>query len=283
MAYDGADSYLLMFGGLGRTSFLNDTWSFTGGNWSRITPSRSPSVRYGASMAYDAADGYVVLFGGIGSVSGTYTALNDTWIYAHGSWTELRPTRAPSARWGATMAYDARDHYIVLFGGAGSSGPLNDTWTFAAGHWAKLVPTLAPPSMVQASLVDDAADGYLLLFGSGGLAYENWTFRAGAWSELLVTGPKGFARDDFIGAVLAYDPAHSEVLLFGGTCVTAHGTLCRGNTWTYRRGVWTALALTPAPGFRDGTSLSYDRADRELVLFGGVDAGKSLSGTWVFT
>ena len=97
------------------------------GVWLKLTPPQSPPARYDASMAYDAnsAAQYVVLFGGMGH-SG---ALNDTWSFVRGQWTNLTATFpngsvSPSARYDAAMAYDANSKFgsIVLFGGLGASG-----------------------------------------------------------------------------------------------------------------------------------------------------------------
>jgi len=67
-------------------------------------------------MAYDAADGYVLLFGGTESFNST-TSLGDTWEFHAGQWTQLFPSSSPSPRIFASMAYDAADGYVLLFGG----------------------------------------------------------------------------------------------------------------------------------------------------------------------
>ncbi|MCI4350986.1 MAG: hypothetical protein L3K15_05685, partial [Thermoplasmata archaeon] len=62
-------------------------------------------------MAYDARDKYVVLFGGFGA-----SVFGDTWSFSAGIWTQLHPASHPSARYGAVMAFDAKDNYAVLYG-----------------------------------------------------------------------------------------------------------------------------------------------------------------------
>jgi hypothetical protein len=82
MAYDTARTETALFGGYDG-SFLGDTWTWDGSDWTERTPAHSPPARGYPGMAYAAAPGQVVLFGG-GSDSGK---LDDTWIWAGSDWT----------------------------------------------------------------------------------------------------------------------------------------------------------------------------------------------------
>ena len=104
-----------------------------------------------------AADRYVLLFSG--------SSQNQTWTFANGVWNRLTPTPSPPARVAASMTYDARDGYVLLFGGSAgaqggynnSSSYLNNTWSFVHNVWTPLrrvrpthrthrVPDMARPS-----------------------------------------------------------------------------------------------------------------------------------------
>lgn len=63
------------------------------------------------------------------------------------------------------------------------------------------------------------------------------------------------------GALVVYDAADGYVLVYGGTA--------GDHTWTYIDGTWTELKLTNFPASRTEASMTYDAADREVVLFGG--------------
>ena len=64
-AYDPASKQVLLFGGdLGGGTFGNATWTWTGTNWSRLSPATSPPVRAYGTMTYDGADQRLVLFAG---------------------------------------------------------------------------------------------------------------------------------------------------------------------------------------------------------------------------
>ncbi len=75
MVYDVASRRVVLFGG----SALSDTWEWDGSNWTKRTPTKSPSARSYHAMAYDVARQRVVLFGGGSS---------DTWHYGRPATTQ---------------------------------------------------------------------------------------------------------------------------------------------------------------------------------------------------
>jgi hypothetical protein len=79
MTYDPGIGALVLFGGLTgdgtTTTYFNDTWAWTGTDWSHAAGIASPSGRAAAAMAAD-DKGHTILFGGIGA--STYP---ETWTY----------------------------------------------------------------------------------------------------------------------------------------------------------------------------------------------------------
>jgi len=273
--YDGADGYLLLFGGSSSSGNLADTWTYSAGVWTKLTPKVHPSARAGEGIAYDAADGYVVLFGG----SNASSVLGDTWTYLAGVWTQIHPSVAPKARNAAAAAYDARDGCIVLFGGDDSS-LLNDTWEFVHGNWTSLSPSISPPPRRAAGMTYDTSDGYVLLFG--GLSFtdanDSWVFSAGKWTQLH---PRS-APEVRVAMSMTYDARDGYVVLFGGRDDNYGAIL--GDTWTFHHGVWTEIFPSKSPSARQGAAFAYDTADRVAVLFGGnTSYGTTLlADTWTF-
>jgi hypothetical protein len=102
MAYDPATSQLLLFGGYNGTTYMNDTWSWTGTTWSQISATTSPTLRAGASLAYDASSNQMVLFGGYNGSS----YLQDSWTWSGTTWAALSPAAKPSAREEGSFGYD---------------------------------------------------------------------------------------------------------------------------------------------------------------------------------
>src|SRR5438132_2933937 len=92
MVYDSAHGQVVLFGGTGGVSMLNDTWIWDGSKWTQTSPQTSPPARYGHAMAYDSSHKQVVLFGGN---SGGTLSRNDTWTWNGNNWTQQSPQTSP--------------------------------------------------------------------------------------------------------------------------------------------------------------------------------------------
>ena len=57
-------------------------------------------------------------------------ACGGTWTWDGSTWTQQHPATSPSARSGASMAYDAATGNAVMFGGRGDNGFPSTTWTW---------------------------------------------------------------------------------------------------------------------------------------------------------
>ncbi|MCI4351055.1 MAG: PKD domain-containing protein [Thermoplasmata archaeon] len=179
--------------------------------------------------------------------------------------------------YGRSLAYDAKDGYVVLFGGDGASGYLADTWAFHGGKWTLLHPKVAPSGRDHSTLAYDPVDGYLVLFGgstSSTSDADTWTFSGGNWTLLHGTTHPSSRW----GSSLAWDPADQVMLLFGGC-----GGAALGDTWTFLHGNWTQLHPKASPTSRENPQLVSDPAANTTVLFGGDNYGGSYAGdTWTF-
>lgn len=270
------------------------------------SPSSPPAARYGAAMAFDgnASDEYVVLFSG--------SSQNDTWTYADGSWTRLDlspglrpPNDAPPPRVGASMTYDARDGYVLLFGGEEASPGstyltttyYRDTWTFLHGVWTNITPatpsaTNSPSPRYDASMTYDYQDGYVVLFGGDyerTFLSDTWMFQDGAWTNITATA--GSAPSCRFGAGMVDDPADGFVLLFGGDtkqpggCGAATLNLTSNQSWSFVEGRWTFLNLssneTPPASWL--ACMVFDSRDGYVLLFGGIlVTNMAQQQTWIF-
>jgi hypothetical protein len=261
MAYDAFDQEVVMFGGLTGTTqkILNDTWVYANGTWTNLTLnlSKAPGPRYRASMEYDAADGYVVLFGGT-SVVTPPTILNQTWIFSNQSWTDItnNATGHPAPRYRADMAYDAADKEIVLFGGCTTATRCgtSDTWTYSNYSWVNRTGSIVgPPSKrVYSGLTWDARDGYVLLYGGGTVSTgpalgSTWEFLNNSWSNLssgLTVYPSARAEPS-----MAFDVADNLTLLFGGDnnpIGTGTAASLLSESWSFGPGVIVEASASPA-------------------------------------
>lgn len=138
MAYDPVGDRVLMFSAHGH----EDTWAydFETDTWTELSPSTSPPARNYATMVFDRMRERMILFGGT-----TYPAeepLGDTWAFdvRTDDWSEISSATAPTARGWHSMAYDADEDVIVLFGGGPAREAYNaETWIFdpRADAWAQ--------------------------------------------------------------------------------------------------------------------------------------------------
>jgi hypothetical protein len=151
MTLDTTANVDVLFGGQNSSgTYLSSTYTWNGSNWSsNLSGSTHPSARVGAVMAYDPAINKTILYGGYNGTS----LLTDTWAWNGSTWTQLSPTTTPGNLAFASMSYDAGTGYIMLFGGAtstgdspgfggGSSAPSESsaTWEYNGTNWVQLGP-----------------------------------------------------------------------------------------------------------------------------------------------
>jgi hypothetical protein len=78
---------------------------------------------------------------------------------------------------------------------------------------------------------------------------------------------------------MAYDAAHAQVVLFGGS--DCCGTL--GDTWTWGGTNWTQRTPVHSPSARFFHRMAYDAAHGQVVLFGGGEPNAVFFGdTWTW-
>ena len=80
---------------------------------------------------------------GLGLPAAVATASPSGAVTRAPAWKQLQPATVPSARYGASMAYDAASHQVVLFGGAGT-GVFSTTWTWDGTNWTEQLPADSP-------------------------------------------------------------------------------------------------------------------------------------------
>jgi Galactose oxidase, central domain len=245
--------------------------------WSQLPASSGgPTERSNVSIAYDAASRQLVLFGG--NCAGTqYVCVANTWVWKGTSWSRVVAGRThPSARWGASMAYDASSKQLILFGGFGGGRVLNDTWDWTGTTWKRLRPASSPPSRLSAAMTYDPRLSRLILFaGSGGSPpaqpSDTWSWNGRTWSPLSRTVSPGIG---LISASMAYDPMSRQLLLFGGGGGYRVGD--QSDTCVWSHGEWILLSPSANPGPSADSAMAYDPAARAIVFFG----GSTLDSTW---
>jgi hypothetical protein len=222
MAFDSVHGNVLLFGGCTGNAlpftYLDDTWSWDGSNWTNVSSSGDPSGRQAPSMAFDSTHGQVVLFGGSSSVG---TALADTWIWSGTTWSQQTTVSVPARRF-ASMSYDPVNQATVMFGGDNGTTPLSDTWLWNGTGWSHANPTASPtPRNTQGQAWDPVR--HVTVLWAGGGEVDTWLWNGSNWTQ---DSPLSFPpRRTYVN--MAYDLQHANMVVFGGT--TATGVL--NDTW----------------------------------------------------
>jgi hypothetical protein len=243
--------------------------------WTLWTNATNPPARERGSLVDYPPDGGALLFGG---TNPSNTALNDTWLFSQGVWTELcsgnstAPAcpKSPPNLLDPALAYDAASSEVVLFGGLGA----NSTWIYHGGAWSSVSTSSAPPGGAGLTMAYDPAIGAVVLFSQYG---ATWTFANGTWvQQHPLNSPSGRASNAFF-----YSPSAGGMILWGGA-VGQSGT---SETWEYAGNNWTQL--TPPVHPPAGNSLGS--ADDAAFDYGVVLGIVSVSGTtadnttWTFS
>lgn len=284
MAYDPADSEVVLFGGMSPSgTALGDTWTFQNGNWTQLSPATSPAARYGAMMAYDTSASYLVLYGG--TDGSTY--YSDTWTFHGGSWSQdTGSPQSPPQRAFGGFAWDNTTDYLMLFGGTNGNAALNDVWTFVSGTWTQLHPTTVPPASWGMVMVNYEPRNQIWLFGgctaptfhplapscpAGDVQGTAWEWKS-AFSVVAAT-PRLTAipaapQARYLAAA-AYDPhaPGQAILLFDGMTSSA---FLVSDRWVFQSNIWNPWAppITPIP--RWGAASTWDDRSQNMLMFGGI-------------
>jgi hypothetical protein len=285
IGYDPNDGRIVMFGGVANAThgtYLSDTWLYVAGSWTKKGTFVHASNRaYPAFADGDSSTIGFFLFGGLGA--GLYS---DTWSYEKGVWSQVLPA-TPQARAFAMMAWDDKNQFVLLFGGANftTGVVLGDTWKFVGGVWIPLHPKLSPSPRYGGMMAYDPIDGMVLLFGgvdsAGNLPCGTWGFKGSQWTEVISScGAEPISR---AYGGMTYDAYDGYVLLCGGYNTTLATYL--SDTWGFSNGAWSSINTGSYPmQATEDFALTYDSADGYVVLFGGYTlTGSGLSqSTWVY-
>jgi hypothetical protein len=193
----------------------------------------------------------------------------------------------PGARNQTAMAYDARRHEVVLFGGQhldGSTGSnLADTWLFDENGWRQVHPPTSPPGRFGATMAYDPLDGTVVLYGGlhhvgpndiPGLT-DTWVWDGSTWRELHPLHVPTWSFDN----PLAFDPTtHALTMLapplgypgsdpqHGEFNTGAAGSASRFDRWIWNGDDWTVVHDRRSPPIGDG-AYAWNAPTHRMVYF----------------
>lgn len=271
--YDAINAVYWIFGGSGYTC---------GSRTSVATAGTTPNQIVDSSLASSTVDFY----------KNWLVSVEDTVIY-RAYVTAYDPVTKTMSIDTSIPALSAGHRYSIRSQSGGG------TWGYtpATRHWTRFeAPNSGytgpkPTSRLSPSLAYSGTDGATVMFG-GGVYNDTWSLDADtrSWVQLIPDGSAGAPpRRAEVGNSLVYDPGNDAFVLFGGRC--AEGGGCDGvamqkqlnDTWVYRlsTNTWTRMSPPISPPQREQHTLTYDTANRAIVLFGGHGA-LTFDDIWVY-
>lgn len=267
-----ADGSILLFGGVGRGSFFNDTWLYKDGSWKRmIVP--GPTARSRAAICYDPDREVVIIYGGLYKD----TVLGDVWEWNGKAWKQKgkKIKNGPLPREGAAMAYDAAAGRVVMFGGRNNGSFYSDTWQWTGKTWKTVLAATPPTPRYKHAMAWCEAAGAVIMFGGLNVTADvgdTWKLTGATWTRLTASGPS--ARE----AAAMTSLADGTLLLFGG----AKGNRMAADTWNFSGSAWKKIKVRGLSG-RAGAAMARDPQTDAIVLFGGWRSGAVNDELWIYT
>src|SRR5207302_1904542 len=143
--------------------------------------------------------------------------------------------------------------------------------TSAPTLWSERAPAGCPPARTGAVMVTDEARHQVLLLGGSAsplgqvplVPGDTWIWDGSTWTQLH-PGPAPPARG---GAVAAYDPLRSVVVLYGGVGLDDKGgPVAFDATWTWNGSAWKRQAPKTVPPGQRLASMAWDPGGRTVIL-----------------
>lgn len=322
LAYDPVRRRTMLFGGRASGTVFGDTWEWDGVAWTPRQPATSPPARAFAAATYDAVRGRVVMFGGRdfanaplgdtwewdgttwvervvatappagadhsmafdprrGVVVMTSVAPRDTWEYDGSAW-QPRGVVTPELR-GTPLAFDGVG--VVAFGGELLPGYSDETWRYDGQAWTRLTSAMAPAARGYAAMAPDPRRRRVLLVGGfaaqcPGACFNTFgdvhAWDGTQWTPIAVPAPTARAF-----ASTAFDDERGCAIMFGGGDAFS-ATPAAAETWELCGDHWSRGGGPQPPGRVKGV-MAYDRARRQVVLFGGRGVSGTLGDTWLWS
>lgn len=153
--------------------------------------------------------------------------------------------------------------------------------------WVQLHPRTSPPPRTGFALAYDSTHGQVVLFGGGGnvtttcsgacppFLNDTWIWDGSNWTQKMPP----FSPAPRVSVQAAYDTAHGQVVLFGGT---GNDGIPRNDTWVWDGTNWTQKFPQTSPPARANFAMTYDAGHGQVVISGGRTSFGDLNDTWVW-
>lgn len=283
MVYDSTRNRIVLFGGRREKQslednatygFLNDTWVYQNGDWTRLETASAPSGRFFAAAAYDRSRDRVVLFGG-NAAGGTVELGNpvyDTWELNGTSWTQVA-TGPDVAK--PHLAYDESRNQTILLGLNDKLETLMYLYDPAAHTWARQTPAKLPPCVNEGAIVYSRSRAKVQYIGGVCAADQSATEEVYEWDGTTWTKFESkLAVSRATGQAVAFDARREQTVMYGGQII--FGAL-RSLTYVLDTD-WHFAFGAIRPTARSMEVFRTDPINNTIWMFGGLDEFASSFG-----
>lgn len=192
--------------------------------------------------------------------------------------TTVPPTMVSSpafraGQWSFVFYHDGLEQVLLVNGGPERGKPADDLmeiWGWDGAQWSLISADENGPTWRNwpAAAYDTDRDVLVIHGGlqSRGSFDETWEWDGQTWTHFEESGPG--ARE---GALMAYDAARGNMILFGGATPDME---IHSDTWAWDGQSWTQVSdAGPAPRFPGG--MAYDPVRQEVLMYSGHFADSS--------
>jgi hypothetical protein len=251
---------------------LYDMWRWTGRSWTKLstgTPANVATEAENGEMTYDPVTRQVVL---VTTSPGTLIWSGHGWHLAKGS----APTGVVNF-----VVFDPDTNQLLALASPDDNASFT-TWLWTTKGWQRLPGAATVPAFPYpvGNVTYDGDTRQLLYVGwvpghDRHFVMEAWTGRT--WVQLHPTLAPSYSLD-LDG--FAYDSATHQVVLYEDPFPPKDSV---NETWIWNGGSWAEAHPGASPPSTDLSSLGFDPASKQLLLFGGSGVNGALSDTWDWT
>lgn len=224
----------------------------------------SPPPRAFSEMVYDSERNIMILFGGWRDLSSNNinSYLNDTWEYSLGTWRKIDTTNIPLGRYGHGLAYDFKQHKVVMHGGITSETTRDiNTWEYDGVDWIEQINQSDSPGGREFPIMLFSPLHNATLLLGGDVVDEVWLYNYGTWA--LMTDTVRLPDRYSTLAKVVYD-GNKDVLFMHTSRDIGYG-----DTFEWRGNTWLSVASRANEAELVSFGLIYDSRREVIVLFGG--------------
>ena len=220
--------------------------------------------------AFDTIRNEMVMFGGESSAVN-----NETWTWNGTRWTLKNPSTKPDARMLHGMGFSIGEGRTIVSGGQRANGNrFNDTWGWNGTNWTALTNALDHNTASQLAYHPTTGTIVQMSGNDGGSLSKIHHWKSDAWTfEAGLSYKKN-------GGTMAFDPANSEMIIFGGTNAgTTTAAMLRSDVVDPR---FLAISPPAKPEARIWPGMSGDLERNNVILFGGRNDTIWYGDTWIW-